>query len=30
MQKQIKQKTKLKFEDYVFKNYKNFYNSAKI
>jgi len=29
-QKQIKQKCKLKFEDYISKNYKFFYNSAKL
>jgi len=30
MQKQVKQRVKLKFEDYVFKNYKNSCNNAKI
>jgi len=30
MEKQVKRRIKLKFEDYVFKNYKNFYNNAKI
>jgi len=29
MQKQIKQRIRLKLEDYIFKNYKNSYNNAK-
>ncbi len=30
MQEQVKQRIKLKLEDYVFKNHKNSYNNAKI